>query len=382
MASVNKRSTADGSPRYDVRYRLPSGAARMKTFRTKKEAARFAAVVEADKARGGLLDPRAGRVSVAHYAAQWLDGRPTLRPRTVIEYRGVLDRHVLPSLGAVDLGRLDVATVRAWHAKLLRAGVGAPTVARSYRVLRAMCATAVEDSLIVANPCAVKGAGQDHAPERPVATPEQVWALADAVPERRRALVVVAGFMGLRLGECLGLFVRHVDLMHGQLVVEQQLVEMPDGAQVLTPPKTTAGRRTVPLPGAVAVELEQHLGRWATGSGPDGWLFHGVKGGPLRRHVLNAEFRAARATVGLDCFRFHDLRHSALTLAAATGATVAELQALAGHASPQTAMRYQHATQDRARALAEAVDQAIARPRDARAMDVPTVTPLKGEKAL
>ncbi len=381
MASVSKRSTADGSPRYDVRYRLPSGAARMKTFRTKKEAARFAAVVEADKARGGLLDPRAGRVIVSDYAARWLEGRPTLRPRTVVEYRGVLDRHVLPSLGAVELGRLDVATVRAWHAKLLRAGVDAPTVARSYRVLRAMCATAVEDSLILANPCAIKGAGQDHAPERPVVTPEQVWALADAVPERRRGLVVLAGFMGLRLGECLGLFVRHVDLMHGQLVIEQQLVEMSDGRQVLAEPKTSAGRRIVPLPGAVAVELEHHLGGWA-GSGPDGWLFHGVKGGPLRRHVFNAEFRAARASVGLDHLRFHDLRHSALTLAAATGATVAELQALAGHSSPQAAMRYQHATQDRARALARAVDQAIARPRDPRAMDVPTVAPLTGENAL
>jgi integrase len=86
--------------------------------------------------------------------------------------------------------------------------------------------------------------------------------------------------------------------------------------------------------------------------------------------------------VGLDHLHFHDLRHSALTLAAATGATVAELQALAGHASPQAAMRYQHATQDRARALAEAVNQAISRPRDARAMDVPTVAPLTGEKGL
>ncbi len=98
-----------------------------------------------------------------------------------------------------------------------------------------------------------------------------------------------------------------------------------------------------------------------------------MKGGPLRRHVLNAEFRAAWASVGLDHLRFHDLRHSALTLAAATGA---ELQALAGHASPQAAMRYQHATQDRAKALAQAVDRVIARPRDVRAMDASAVASL------
>ncbi len=173
MTSVEKRITAQGSPRYDVRYRLSSGAARMKTFKNSKEAHRFASVVEANRDRGGLLDPRAGRVTLADYSAGWLDDRPSLRPRTVVEYRGVLDRHILPTLGSVEIGRLDVGTVRAWNAKLLRAGVGAPTVARSYRALRAICATAVEDSLILASPCSVKGAGQDHAPERPVATPSR-----------------------------------------------------------------------------------------------------------------------------------------------------------------------------------------------------------------
>ena len=104
-----------------------------------------------------------------------------------------------------------------------------------------------------------------------------------------------------------------------------------------------------------------------------------MKGGALRRYVFNAEFRAARAAVGLDQLHVHDLRHSALTLAAATGATVAELQALAGHASPQAAMRYQHATMQRARALAEAVDQVISGPRDRRVMDPPAVASISAE---
>ena len=51
----------------------------------------------------------------------------------------------------------------------------------------------------------------------------------------------------------------------------------------------------------------------------------------------------------------HDLRHSGLTWSAATDATVAELQRRAGHASPAVGMRYQHATDDRDRALADAL---------------------------
>jgi integrase len=52
---------------------------------------------------------------------------------------------------------------------------------------------------------------------------------------------------------------------------------------------------------------------------------------------------------------FHDLRHSGLTWAAASGASVAELMRRGGHANPRAALRYQHATEDRDRVIAEAL---------------------------
>jgi len=51
-------------------------------------------------------------------------------------------------------------------------------------------------------------------------------------------------------------------------------------------------------------------------------------------------------------YRWHDLRHSGAVLAAATGASLAELMARLGHSTPQAAMRYQHAAQGRDRELA------------------------------
>ncbi len=58
------------------------------------------------------------------------------------------------------------------------------TVAKCYRLLRAILNTAVVDEVIVRNPCNIKGAGIERTPERPVATTTQVWALADAVEPR------------------------------------------------------------------------------------------------------------------------------------------------------------------------------------------------------
>lgn len=360
MASIEARDTTRGR-RYDVRFRLANGDTRKRTFRTKREASTFAAATETDKSRGGLVDPRAGKMTLAEWSDRWIADRPQLRPRTVTEYRGVLDRHVLPALGATELGRLDVAGLRSWHAGLIRTGVGRPTVAKAYRVLRAVLNTAVEDGRLIANPCQLKGAGVERPAERPTITPAETWALADAVPAGRRALVLLGGFAGLRLGEALGLAVRHVDPLHRAVTVERQLQEMSSGAQVLTDPKSEAGRRVVPLPATVVKELLRHVERFTAGTAEE-LLFLGDKGGPLRRHVFNAEFRAARQSVGLAEVRFHDLRHSALTMLAATGATVAELQAHAGHASPAAALRYQHATQERGRALADLVDQVIGAP--------------------
>ncbi len=65
--------------------------------------------------------------------------------------------------------------------------------------------TAVEDGIITKNPCVIKGAGIERAPERPIATIAQVFALADAIDPRYRLALLLATFGGLRLGELLGL---------------------------------------------------------------------------------------------------------------------------------------------------------------------------------
>jgi len=81
-----------------------------------------------------------------------------------------------------------------------------------------------------------------------------------------------------------------------------------------------------------------------------------MKGGPLRAFVLHNAWKLARAAVGLDHLHFHDLRHSGNTWASSTtGASTRELMVRMGHASPLTALRYQHATRDRDRAIAEAL---------------------------
>jgi len=250
VGDIDVRRTASG-PRYDVRYRDPAGRQRKQSFRTKKEAERFAATTAADRWRGQWIDPDAGKVTLTEYAHAWLGTRPKpLRPRTLELYRDLLRLHVLPTLGAHELARLSPADIRAWHARLARTmPAGSLVPAKAYRLLRAILATAVTDEQLLRNPCHIRGAGAESSAERPVATPAQIWEAADLVPERFRALVLLAGFMGLRLGELLGLQRRDLLLDDQLLVVERQLQELDDASLVFTAPKTAAGRRTLTIPG-------------------------------------------------------------------------------------------------------------------------------------
>jgi integrase len=94
-----------------------------------------------------------------------------------------------------------------------------------------------------------------------------------------------------------------------------------------------------------------------TGPAPDALLFTGDQGGYLAPSSLYGHFYPAREAAGRPDLRFHDLRHTGATLAAATGATMAELMRRLGHSSPAAAMRYQHAADDRDQAIAEALSE-------------------------
>jgi integrase len=89
--------------------------------------------------------------------------------------------------------------------------------------------------------------------------PAEVAWLADVIDARFRALVLVAAYGGLRIGELAGLRRRRVDLLRGTVDVVEIVVEV-RGELYMGPPKTRAGRRIVTLPRSVVEELAEHLG--------------------------------------------------------------------------------------------------------------------------
>jgi integrase len=324
------------------RYTAPS------TFDTKADADAWLARERTAIGSGGWVDPDAGTVRFEDFAEGWLESRPDLRPRSARLYRSLLDTHLLPAFSDLAIAKVSPSAVSTWHAALRAEKPGA--AASAYRLLRAIFASAVRDEKLVRSPCRVAKGAADSAVERPMLTVAQVQALTDAMPGSLRAAVALAAWGGLRR--------RDVDPMRSLVRVEQGQVELNDGTVLYGPPKTDAGVRSVHMPEHAMVVVREHLAEHV-GSGRDALLFTGRGAVPMRPRTLASAFRSARASCAMPEVRFHDLRHFAMTMAAATGASTAELMRRAGHSSPAAALRYQHATEDRDKAIADALSAMV-----------------------
>jgi integrase len=348
------------SGRYQVRYLGPDGVDRPapQTFATKREAEVWLTLKEGEITRGDWLDPSAGAVPFAKYAADWM-GQRQLTLKTEQLYELLLRLHLVPTFGEMNIADIRQEDVRTWRTAQLRTGpqqkrpFGPVTVAKAYRLLRAILNTAVRDKRIKENPCQISGADQESSPERPVLSVPEVYRLADAIEPRYRALVLLATFGNLRWGELAGLRRRNLDLDSQCVRVTETVYEF--GQLVKGTPKSRASIRTVVFPELIVPDLRRHLDTFA-GDGPDGFVFVGVKGGQLRRSNFSKPWARALAEAEL-LIHVHDLRHTGNTLTAEAGASLAELMNRMGHSSTRAARVYLHAREQRDRQLANALDK-------------------------
>jgi integrase len=344
------------SGRFQAHYTDPRNGARIKapnTFAGRNAAERWLADRRRDIDAGFPPQRRRARQMFADYARTWLanrvaSGRP-LKARTRDHYTMILDQHLLPTFGPKPLAAITPQDVRDWHARTL---TDAPTLrAHAYTLLKSILNSAIADELIDANPCRITGAGRSTRIHRiRPASITELGALTQAMPERLRLLVLLASWCAMRFGEIIELRRHDVDLVDEVIRIRRAAYRV-KGGYVAGTPKSDAGIRDVAIPPHLLPVISDHLDRFV-GPEPDTLLFVGANAGRLAISTLQHHWQRARETVGRPDLRFHDLRHTGAVLAAATGASLAELMARLGHSTPQAAMRYQHAAAGRDREIA------------------------------
>jgi len=343
VSSIKRR--ADGQWR--ARYRDEAGKEHARHFERKVDGQRWLDEVTASVVTGQYVDPKAGRTLLRDYAARWEAGQVS-RASSARIVDNALRLHLLPALGDRALASIRRSDVQAMVKRL--AGHLAPgTVRNVYDTAARLFAAAVDDRLIPESPCRRITLPSVDTDEVVPPTAEQVCALAESVPARYRAAVVLLAGSGLRIGELLGLRVSDVDFLRRELRVERQRLQ--DGT--LAPPKTPQSVRTVPLGRVVVGELAAHLAAHPTGE----WLFTTGTGRPLTYPAWRPVWRAAVRQTGLKVGT-HGLRHFYASALIAGGSSVKQASALLGHSSAVITLKvYAHlwpGDDDRARSVVDA----------------------------
>jgi integrase len=355
VRQLPRKGDRKGRPtgRWQARYRAPDGRSytarteddRPLTFATAGAAGRWLDRVSAEIQAGTWRAPGsvAAPVTFGAYATAWLADRE-LSPTTADLYRRLLRHHLLPTFADVQVAAITPASVRTWHASLT---TGPTARSHAYGLLRTILGTAVDDDLLPANPCRIRGAGSVKRAKviRP-ATLAELDVIVENMPERYRALVLLAAWCGLRWGELTELRRADLDLDSGVVHVERGVVRTRTNGRIVKAPKSQAGIRDVSIPPHLLPAIREHLASHAQ-VGARGLLFPAAGGGHLALVTFGRYWTVARMAAGRPDLTIHGLRHTGATLAAATGATLAELMARMGHSTPTMAMRYQHASSDR-----------------------------------
>ena len=348
------------SGRWQVRYYGPDGLRRSapNTYERKRDAELALAKLEADLARDDWFDPDAGNIRLSDFGSAWLSEHPGLADTTRERYEIAFRLYVVPAFGDRAVNEVREGDVRRWYAAFANEGVGRASMAKAYRVLRAILNTAVDDGLIKRNPCRIKGAGDDKSDERPLLSVDEVLRIVEALPARFRMMALLATFTSLRFGELAALSRREVDVSAGYVTVLRNQAQLSNGRLIMKDPKSTAGRRAVPIPDELLDDLKRHLVLYAE-PGESGRVFVGAKGGRLRRQNFRKLWVRAVAKAQVPPVHFHDLRHTGNTLAAENGATLRELMDRMGHSSPRAALIYLHVSKARSRHIADSLSDQI-----------------------
>lgn len=368
------------SGRYQARYRAPDGQRHNApiTFERKRQAEQWLATVQASIATGTwqseeeqkqeqktrLEAEQAAQLTFTDWSARWLSSLESIgRAEKTIQTYTYRVRQLREVFGSTPIVLITPGDVQDWYNQSMKErgqGVTRPL----YMTLSSCLGAAVKAGKLASSPCRVQG-GQQHKPvsepQRQVATPGEVLACADAMPLSLRLTVLLAAWCALREGEIIGLRRADFTLTSSPAVrVERQIQYLAGRGAVVVPPKSETGRRTISIPASLVPVIQAHLDEWAAVEA-GGLVFHreGDLSMPVHPNTLRGAWNRARASAGIPWFKFHDLRHTGLTVYAQQGATLAELLYRGGHSDVEVALRYQHATAERDRALTGLMDTHI-----------------------
>jgi integrase len=297
-------------------------------------------------------------LTVARYLNQWLESiQDKVAPGTYRPYEAISRLHLKPALGSTKLEKLTAMQLERLYAQKLNSGLSARRVRYIHVTIRKALKDAVRLQLLSRNVADSAIPPRISKQEIQPLTQKQMKALLEAAKDDKLyALYVLACTTGMRQGELLGLQWKDIDFDAGTLQVQRSVY---DG--VISPPKTAASRRTIRLSRLALAALKQHRSKAARQRISE-WCFPTVNGKTIgHQNLHNRSWKPLLKRAGLPhSVRFHDLRHSCISLLVSRGVPIKVVSEMAGHADVSITLSvYGHVLPDMQSTAADGIDDAL-----------------------
>ncbi|MFF9279578.1 tyrosine-type recombinase/integrase [Streptomyces griseosporeus] len=333
--------------RWQARYLGPDGKERTSLWRTKPEAEKEVTTQESAKLSGSWIDPDRGKTKIERVVFDiWLPATNTIE-RTKREYRGVMNRYLIPEWAGREIRSIRPSEAGAWQNLLTtKYELAGTTPNRVARLVRSVFRLAVIDRMIPLSPFDGIKAPTLVAPQIDPPDVDTVRAILDEAHHDRWAVMTeLDALTGLRSGEIRGLRLDKLRLLHKALDVHQQLIYEAGKGYYLDKLKTGAGRRTLPLTQRAVDLLAEYIAKYPPAtSGPwAGLVFTMPDGQPIGESTLDWAFKAMCRKAGARPYRWHDLRHHYASVLIAGGENPKVVSKRLGHTDVAFTMRiYAH----------------------------------------
>jgi len=321
-----------------------------------------------DKIDHGLTFDGA-QVSLQQYMESWLSGKVLARrPSTVRNYRRYMNLYILPALGRMRLQAILPAHIRQLYMRMQMECRGARTIQLVHVTLHCAFSQAVKEGFIGHNPMEAVERPKVETKRYGIFTEEQARTfIAAAKGHPHEALFFLALTTGMRKGEILGLMWSDVDWEKSILRVDRQLQPVSYEGGALVPTKTKSGRRHIMI-GKVAIALlKEHRERQEMQNAvagirlqEHGMIFTTGIGTYIDQTKVSRAFKRILREAGLPDIRFHDLRHTSISILLDNGTPVNTVQSRAGHSKASvTTDIYGHAMARSKEAAARMIEEIV-----------------------